>query len=304
MATSFKLMDNGKRGQRVEGLTQETSSALHITLNEMINVIKDLLQLGFNCVLPGTIQSDRLEKEVSIYRPSGGGNYLSSFEEILNSLNLERLKLFSKHHMEQKIDRSNVTSCDCQSDDLEQKIDRSNVTSCDCQSDDLEQKIDRSNVTSCDCQSDDLEQKIDQSNVTSCDCQSDDLEQKIDRSNVTSCDCQSDDLEQKIDRSNVTSCDCQSDDLEEENDLIDRCFEEARNLTINEKSMLYYISGYVARKENLSTCHTSPNLPESEFTDLVSRGNLVHPPGELYDLSQYLLSFFKTYQRKCCTKLF
>ena len=66
--------------------------------------------------------------------------------------------------------------------------------------------------------------------------------------------------------------------MEEKDDLIDTCFEEASNLTINEKSTLYYISGYVARKENLSTCHTSPNLPESEFTDLVSRGKLVHPP--------------------------
>ena len=62
-------------------------------------------------------------------------------------------------------------------------------------------------------------------------------------------------MEQKIDRSDVTSCDCQSDDVEEEDDLIDTCFEEASNLTINEKSTLYYISGYVARKENLSACH-------------------------------------------------
>ena len=60
----------------------------------MINVIKDLLQLGIKYVLPGTIQSDRLEKEFSFYRQSIGSNYLISFEEILNSLNLERLKLF------------------------------------------------------------------------------------------------------------------------------------------------------------------------------------------------------------------
>ena len=50
--------------------------------------------------------------------------------------------------------------------------------------------------------------------------------------------------------------------------------------------------------------HVTSNLPESEFTNLVSRGKLVHPPAELYDLSQYLLSFFKTCERKCCTKLF
>ena len=86
--------------------------------------------------------------------------------------------------------------------------------------------------------------------------------------------------------------------------MIDACFDEVSNLTINEKSTLYCISGYVARKEKLSTSHTSPNLPESEFTDLVSRGKLVHPPAELYDLSQYLLSFFKIMSAKMLHKTF
>ena len=33
---------------------------------------------------------------------------------------------------------------------------------------------------------------------------------------------------------------------------------------------------------------------DSEFLENVSRGELSHPPSELYDLSQYLFSFFKT----------
>ena len=37
----------------------------------------------------------------------------------------------------------------------------------------------------------------------------------------------------------------------EDLELIDACFEESSNLTLTEKSTLYYISGYITRKENL-----------------------------------------------------
>ena len=53
----------------------------------MVSVIQDLLEVGFFYVLPGTIQSDRLEKEFSIYRQSCGGNYFVSYEETLHFLN-------------------------------------------------------------------------------------------------------------------------------------------------------------------------------------------------------------------------
>ena len=39
-------------------------------------------------------------------------------------------------------------------------------------------------------------------------------------------------------------------------------------------STLYYVSGYVARKENFISVEKSIKLPESEFTDLVSRGKM------------------------------
>ena len=91
-------------------------------------------------------------------------------------------------------------------------------------------------------------------------------------------------------------------DLEDEiADMVEKSFTEASNLSINEKSTLYYVSGYVARKENLASVQNSVKLPESEFTDLVSSGKLTHPPAAVYDFAQYLLSFFKLSQRKCCT---
>ena len=69
IATSFKLMDNSVRGQRVHGLTGETSNALHQTIIGIIDLIKILLNLDHEYVLPGKFQSDRLEKEFGIYRP-------------------------------------------------------------------------------------------------------------------------------------------------------------------------------------------------------------------------------------------
>ena len=75
-------------------------------------------------------------------------------------------------------------------------------------------------------------------------------------------------------------------------ELIDACFEEASNLTPTEKSTLYYISGYITRKENMLSINP-PGIPPSEFTNYLSRGSLSHPPADLFDLSLYLFSFFK-----------
>ena len=46
------------------------------------------------------------------------------------------------------------------------------------------------------------------------------------------------------------------------------------------------------------------DLPESEFTTMLSRGLLTHPPQVLYDLALYFYSFFKLRLNKCCTKIF
>ena len=68
MATSLKLMDNSTRGNRRQGLTSETSNALHQTLIGLIDLVKTLLNLDHDYVLLGKIQSDRLEKEFGISR--------------------------------------------------------------------------------------------------------------------------------------------------------------------------------------------------------------------------------------------
>ena len=94
-------------------------------------------------------------------------------------------------------------------------------------------------------------------------------------------------------------------DSEEDLDLVERCFEEASSLSVNEKSTLFYMSGYVARQEGI-TCSTenTSDLPESEFTEKLSRGKLSFHLNDLYDLSKYMYSIFKLRKNKCCTKIY
>ena len=47
-------------GARIRSLTGDTANAFHRTLHAMVYIIKKLLDVGFDYVLPGKIQSDRL----------------------------------------------------------------------------------------------------------------------------------------------------------------------------------------------------------------------------------------------------
>ena len=86
-------------------------------------------------------------------------------------------------------------------------------------------------------------------------------------------------------------------------ELVESCFEESSNLSDKERATLYYISGYVANEKKIGVSYERQG-PVSEFTNLVSRGGLSHPPQELFDLSQYLYCFFKLKKPKCCSKIF
>ena len=101
MGHSFKLMDASKRGYRVRCLTSETSNALHETLNGIVDVTKSLLNSGYDYVLPGKIQSDRIEGEFGIYRGSSGCNYFISTEQVISSLSMQRLKLYNRLDIQQ-----------------------------------------------------------------------------------------------------------------------------------------------------------------------------------------------------------
>ena len=66
-------------------------------------------------------------------------------------------------------------------------------------------------------------------------------------------------------------------DSESDLELIETCFEDACALNVTEKSMLYYICGYIAHKEKIVCSDVNDVvslLEESEFTVKLLRGKL------------------------------
>ena len=90
----------------------------------------------------------------------------------------------------------------------------------------------------------------------------------------------------------------------EDLDILGSSFQISLQLSSLEKSTLYYISGCVAFKEGCSVDIQGIQGDDSVFVNKVSLGRLGRPPSDLYDLSQYLFAFFKTREKKCCSKLF
>ena len=58
-------MDNSPKSQRRRSLKSPTSNALHQTLSGFVALIKYKLDSGFQYVLPGKDQSDRLEGDLA-----------------------------------------------------------------------------------------------------------------------------------------------------------------------------------------------------------------------------------------------
>ena len=53
VAFTIKFMHSGKRGAKIRVLTSHTANAFHRTLHAMVYIIKKLLDMGFDYVLPG-----------------------------------------------------------------------------------------------------------------------------------------------------------------------------------------------------------------------------------------------------------
>lgn len=67
----------------------------------------------YNYVLPGKFSNDRIEGEFGICRQSSGGNYLISAEQVINSLHLQRIKLYAKLDIQAEKNVLNVLKNDC-----------------------------------------------------------------------------------------------------------------------------------------------------------------------------------------------
>ena len=105
---------------------------------------------------------------------------------------------------------------------------------------------------------------------------------------------------------NVRNC-CSEPLSESEIELLDSCFSGVHKLEVVEKSSIYCISGFIAYKENIYHDESDPavnDCPESEFTEIVSRGSLRHPPLELFDLGLFLFNYYKSLlDKSCITKI-
>ena len=74
---------------------------------------------------------------------------------------------------------------------------------------------------------------------------------------------------------------------EEDWDNVATCFQRTSSLSDNEKSTFNYISGYVAKKDNIiveDDLFSDSETPESELLHLVFRGKLAQLREDLFDL--------------------
>ena len=99
---------------------------------------------------------------------------------------------------------------------------------------------------------------------------------------------------QLFDRLEIDHVSCESENLcctsafsEDELCLFESATQKAECISLCEKSALFYISGYVAFKLNMTRDSevNQTSIEESEFTTLVSRGKLSYPPQNVYCFS-------------------
>ena len=104
----------------MRSLTGDTSDALFLTLTGLVHMTRMLLnKLNFEYVLLGKFQSDLIEGAYGGFRQGSGGNYHISYEQIISSLALQRLKLFDKLDMEYSNEHDRDDCCTRELDDKE-----------------------------------------------------------------------------------------------------------------------------------------------------------------------------------------
>ena len=109
-----------KYTHRVRSLTIDTSNALFLTLTGLVHMTKMfLIKFNFEYVLLGQFQSDPIEGAYGGFRQGSGGNYHISYEQILSSMTLQRLKLFDKLDLAYSNEHTLATCCSSELDDKE-----------------------------------------------------------------------------------------------------------------------------------------------------------------------------------------
>jgi hypothetical protein len=89
--------------------------------------------------------------------------------------------------------------------------------------------------------------------------------------------------------SNTTLNCCTETISDHEMEVLDEIEKTFTSLSLDEEAALYFICGYVTRKLRIDPNNhlsATPLSDESQFTELVSRGKLLHPPDWLFVFSQ------------------
>lgn len=95
---------------------------------------------------------------------------------------------------------------------------------------------------------------------------------------------------------------CVSEFSIEEWETLDTLFNDLHRLTECERQTIFYIAGYIHKKEHMTetNCVTDVNgSDDSEFLSLVSRGRLTFPSEELFNFSLLSYVFFKKFENRC-----
>ena len=90
----FKNAVSGQGANRVCSITHDTKKAMIQTLEGFIGITKYLMNHGFRYVLLGSLQSDRIEGEFSVYRHSTGSNLFMASADVISAFK-RRLVKFS-----------------------------------------------------------------------------------------------------------------------------------------------------------------------------------------------------------------
>lgn len=87
---------------------------------------------------------------------------------------------------------------------------------------------------------------------------------------------------------------CTSDLTDEELEVLDSELQVPSNFTDEEDSALFFISGFVAKSTDPNATAVLPSdpLPESEFTELLTRGRLTFPSSQMYTFTRLCYGAF------------
>ena len=113
-------------------------------------------------------------------------------------------------------------------------------------------------------------------------------------------------LEAILPESEEKNC-CTSDFTESEWDVFDNIPNLIEKVSMNERNIIFYVAGYIVQKESV---HSSTNqayrnllLQESEFLNLVSRGKLSIPDGEIFNFVLLCYSLYENFSHSCTKRI-